>query len=404
VKRAAIGASTLLLLVVGAVAVLRQPQTAIPVYRVKPTAFVRRVTAEGNLKSVKATPLVAPHDAPGTMKIAWIADDGAFVRNDDIVVRFDPTDFEKELTLGNEDHSMASNDLFKTELDASTTRVNLRRDATQADRELESARRFKFDDAEVFSRYQRIETEVDARLASDRKTHAENVLTVRDGLARTNRDLLGIEEKKAALRIRNARQGLSSLEIRAPYDGILVLQRDWRGDVARVGSNVWPGMSLGEIPDLASMKAEVFVLEADAAGLAVGKSARVVLESQPGTSYAGKITQVDKLARPRLRGVPVQYFGVTITLDRTDSHVMKPGTRVRATLEIENRARAFAIPRQALFEKQGKRIVYRKQDGRFMPLEVDVATSSAGRVVVTHGLKEGDELALVDPTEQRKDG
>jgi HlyD family secretion protein len=404
VKRAAIGASTLLLLVVGAVAALRQPQTAIPVYRVKPTAFVRRVTAEGNLKSVKATPLVAPHDAPGTMKIAWIADDGAFVRNNDIVVRFDPTDFEKELTLGNEDHSMASNDLFKTELDASTTRVNLRRDATQADRELESARRFKFDDAEVFSRYQRIETEVDARLASDRKTHAENVLTVRDGLARTNRDLLGIEEKKAALRIRNARQGLSSLEIRAPYDGILVLQRDWRGDVARVGSNVWPGMSLGEIPDLASMKAEVFVLEADAAGLAVGKSARVVLESQPGTSYAGKITQVDKLARPRLRGVPVQYFGVTITLDRTDSHVMKPGTRVRATLEIENRARAFAIPRQALFEKQGKRIVYRKQDGRFMPLEVDVATSSAGRVVVTHGLKEGDELALVDPTEQRKDG
>lgn len=403
-KRAAIGASTLLLLVVGAVAALRQPQPAIPVYRVKPTPFVRRVTAEGNLKSVKATPLVAPHDAPGTMKIAWIADDGAFVRNGDVVVRFDPTDFEKELTLGNEDHSMASNDLFKTELDASTTRVNLRRDATQADRELESARRFKFDDAEVFSRYQRIETEVDARLASDRKTHAENVLTVRDGLARTNRDLLGIEEKKAALRIRNARQGLSSLEIRAPYDGILVLQRDWRGDVARVGGNVWPGMPLGEIPDLASMKAEVFVLEADAAGLAVGKSARVVLESQPGTSYAGKITQVDKLARPRLRGVPVQYFGVTIALDRTDSHVMKPGTRVRATLEIENRARAFAIPRQALFEKQGKRIVYRKQDGHFVPLEVDVATSSAGRVVMTHGLKEGDELALVDPTEQRKDG
>jgi HlyD family secretion protein len=146
------------------------------------------------------------------------------------------------------------------------------------------------------------------------------------------------------------------------------------------------------------------VLEADAAGLAIGKSARVVMESQPGTSYAGKIIQVDKLARPRLRGVPVQYFGVTIALDRTDSHVMKPGTRVRATLEIENRARAFAIPRQALFEKQGKRIVYRKQDGRFMPLEVDVATSSAGRVVVTHGLKEGDELALVDPTEQRKDG
>ena len=40
---------------------------------------------------------------------------------------------------------------------------------------------------------------------------------------------------------------------------------------------------------------------------------------------------------------------------------MKPGARVRAVLDVENRANAFAIPRQAIFEKEGKKLVYRKR-------------------------------------------
>ena len=378
----------------------RPASSSIPTMKVAGAPFVRRVTAEGNLKAVKATPLTAPSQAPGALKIAWIAEDGSLMKKDDIVVRFDPTDFEKELISGNEDHATAANNMTRTDVQAFATRTNLHRDKSQAQMELEVAQKFNFDDGEIFSKYQRIDAEVDAKLASDRMSHASNLIGVRDGLAKTEHDLVSIEDKKAALRIKNATQGLQSLEIRAPYDGILVLQRDWRGDVPRVGANVWPSMPLGEIPDLAKMKAEVFVLEADAAGLAIDKRAVLSLESNPSMTFTGKVTQVDKLARPRVRGVPVQYFGVTIALDRNDA-AMKPGARVRAIVDVENRSHAFAIPRQALFEKEGKKIVYRRDHGKFAPVEVDIATSSAGRVVVTRGLKDGDELALVDPTEKK---
>jgi hypothetical protein len=124
----------------------------------------------------------------------------------------------------------------------------------------------------------------------------------------------------------------------------------------------------------------------------------VRLESNPLIAYSGKISQVDKLARPRFRGVPVQYFGVTVLLDKTVPAVMKPGARVRATLDIENRANVFSIPRQALFEKEGKKLVYRKRGNAFEAVPVDIATSTPGRVVVTKGLNKGDELALRDPT------
>ncbi len=238
-------------------------------------------------------------------------------------------------------------------------------------------------------------------LAGEKRKHANNVLGVREQLSRADDALIGIEAKKADLEIANAEKGLRSLELRAPHDGILVLQRDWRGDVPRIGATVWNGSPLGQIPDLAAMNAEVFVLEADAAGLTIGQKAMITLEANSSVLYSGKITQVDKLARPRLRGVPVQYFGITVTLDRTDPAVMKPGSRVLVQLELDNRANAFSIPRQAVFEKQGKKVVYVRRGDRFVPSVVTIGTSSPGRIVVTTGVTKGDALALTDPTVQK---
>ncbi len=102
-----------------------------------------------------------------------------------------------------------------------------------------------------------------------------------------------------------------------------------------------------------------------------------------------------------MRGVPVQYFGIIVTLDRTDPALMKPGSRVLAQLELDNRANAFSIPRQALFEKQGKKIVYVRHGKGFVPSVVTIGTSSPGRIVVTAGVTKGDALALTDPTVQK---
>jgi hypothetical protein len=155
------------------------------------------------------------------------------------------------------------------------------------------------------------------------------------------------------------------------------------------------------------MQAEVFVLEADAAGLAAEQKAVVSLEADARRSFKGKVKTVDKVARPRIPRQPVQYFGVTLELEASDAKLMKPGARVRAVLEVENQANAFAIPRQALFDKDGKKIVYRRKGEAFEPSVVTIGSSTAGRVVITKGLSKGDEIALEDPTKddagKRKD-
>ncbi|HYI13180.1 MAG TPA: HlyD family efflux transporter periplasmic adaptor subunit [Thermoanaerobaculia bacterium] len=375
-----------------------KPSDDVATFKVEPITFTRRVTAEGTLKPVKATPVTVPQNATAPMKLSWLAEDGTLLRKGEIIARFDETEFENLLLYGREDRATASNKLTKTNADASATRKNLGRDARLAQGELESAKRFKFDDAEIFSRYARIEAEVDQDLAGNRKRHAEEVLNIRDNLANIERDLLSIEDRRAGLKIKEAEEGLQALQVIAPHDGILVLTRNWRGDIARIGDTMWRGQPIGEIPELTSMQAEVFVLEADAAGLAVDQKATLHIEADARAQFKGKVKNVDKVARPRIPRQPVQYFGVTVELDRTDAKLMKPGARVRALLEVENQVNAFAIPRQALFEKEGKKLVYRKKGDGFEPVPVTIGSSSAGRVVVTKGLKKGDEIAIEDPT------
>ena len=146
------------------------------------------------------------------------------------------------------------------------------------------------------------------------------------------------------------------------------------------------------------MKVEAFVLEADAGGLAEGKPARVHLEAHPGAVYEATIQQVDKVAKPRHRGSPVQYFAVTLKLAKSDPKLMKAGQRVHAEILLDDLHDVLTVPRQAVFEVQGRTVAYRRSGKAFEPVPIETGATGRGRVVVTKGLADGDEVALEDPT------
>src|SRR5512139_1685120 len=144
------------------------------------------------------------------------------------------------------------------------------------------------------------------------------------------------------------------------------------------------------------MQAKVYVLEADAGGLVPGVPASVVVEAHPEIEFKAKIKKVDTLAKRRTGWIPVQYFGTTLEFEATDAAVMKPGQRVRAVLALDSRPDAISIPRNAVFEKDGRKIVYKRTRSGFVPVPVDLGPAAVGRVVVEKGLEPGDEIALRD--------
>lgn len=370
----------------------------VPVLEIRRERFVHKVSADGTLKAAKSTPLSVPVSIQIPLKIAWMIEDGSPVEAGDLVIRFDSTELEKTLLDGKAALDTADSKIAKTKAEADAKLRNLNRDAGVAKLQLESARKFQSKDEEIFSRNEIIESEIDEKLAAHKLEHFEGAKETQKALSQIDESLLFIERRKANLKIQQAEESLSSLEIRAPHEGIVVFPRDWRGNLPQVGDMTWRGQPLAEIPVLDEMEAEVQVLEADAGGLVVGRPALVVLEAHPDEPINAQIRRVDNVPRPRTRGIPVQYFGVTLELEETDPAVMKPGLRVHATLLLEERLDAIAIPLQAVFEKEAKKVVYRNRTGRFDPVEVVLGPSSFGRVVVETGLEEGDVIALRDPT------
>jgi HlyD family secretion protein len=371
----------------------------VPTHSVKKEAFVRRVTAEGNLRAVKATPVIAPQAGGsfGPMKIAWLAQDGIPVKAGEVVVRFDPTEPEKQLRDGQADLAAASAKLAQEQIKSTTAVDNRDSAANLAGAELEQQRKFQSKDKEIFSRNTIVEAEIDENLAGAKREHAESAKEIERKLARSKAGVISVEKQKAQITIAHAKTALASMEIKAPHDGILVLGRNWKGELPKVGEQLWPGQKVAEIPLLDTMEAEVFVLEVDGSGITDTQPAEVVIDAHPDRTYASKIKLVDKLAKPRVRGVPVQYFAVVLELEKTDHAVMKPGQRVRATL-ILDKADALVVPRQAVIGKDGKNVVYRRGAHGFEAVDVELGAGTSGRVVIAKGLAAGDVIALRDPT------
>jgi multidrug resistance efflux pump len=335
------------------------------------------------------------------VKIAWLAPDGTLVKKGEVVVRFDPSEPEKQLRDGQADLDAARTRLSEETVKSNTAVAGRNTDAVLARDELEQTRKFQSKDEMIFSRNDIIASEIDEHLAAAKQSHAETARRIEQRLARSNAAVIGVERQKAELAIAHAQAALSSMAIVAPSDGIFVLERHWNGSLPKLGDSLWPGQIVGEIPVLDAMEAAVYVLEIDGSGLAEGQPAEVVIEARPDRTFAGKIKVVDKLAQPRQQGSPVQYFGVTIALDATDRELMKPGQRVRAGLVLDQQD-ALVVPREAVIERDGKSVVYRRgATGELAPVAVELGAATSGRVAITRGLAEGDVIALRDPTQAR---
>jgi HlyD family secretion protein len=273
-------------------------------------------------------------------------------------------------------------------------------DRDVARQELDRAETYRLTDEGLFSRHQIIESQLDRDLFAARADVAGKKLEASGKLSSAERDLGEIEAGKARLKVETAEKGLRSLRITAPHDGLLVLERNWRGETAFVGDTLWPGQKLAELPDLSARG------EGSSCWRRTGRASRP--GSPPGSrSRGGPARSTRRASRGwshspgRRDQSPVKYFEATLSLARTDPSFMKPGQKVRAVVRLEEADGVIAVPRGAIFEKDGRRVVYRRAGVSFEPVEVTIGRQSISRVAIDSGLAAGDVIALRDPTARR---
>jgi HlyD family secretion protein len=369
----------------------------VPTFTVTEAPFTRTVSAEGVLKPVKTTVVSAPSEGREPLMIAWMAEDGDLVKAGEVVVRFDALEVTKRLADGQSDRVAAESRIAKEKTLSESSVHDRDRTAEVTREEMDNNRKLGKKDPRFFPKAEVIESEIDDGLFQKRLDHARDARQIEEKLGRTRVDLAAIDRRKAELYQQQASATLKQLEIRAPHDGTFTLQKwGFRGTL-HAGDRAFAGMRIAEISTSEQMDAEVFVLEADAGGLAVGRKATVVLEAQPDVVWKAKVKRVDPFPKPRQPEVPAQYFATLLEIEGKTAG-LRPGQRLHATIVLDEKPKALVVPRQAVFRRDNDNIVYRRSGGRFEPTKVKIGAGTVGRLVIAGGVKPGEQLALRDPT------
>ena len=269
----------------------------------------------------------------GSLKVAWLADEGQIVEKGDTVVVFDQTD--AVLTLKQSHNTLDTQDhlIEKQKMEARSRAETLKRDLESTELELDYTQDQIRKDEQIFSRWEIQESIVSAVLARYRKGHLNRKGEVQQDLSQAGMRLLQVDRKMAETEMKLARETLSSLEAKAPVGGVVLYQRSWT--VLEVGSEVWPAQPLMEIADMDRFRGRLFVPENQIRGVQIGKKVQVRLDAFPGENFSGEIDKVDKIARQRHPRDPRKFFLCEARLDVLPDSLEKLNLGMRFSAEIE---------------------------------------------------------------------
>ena len=389
-------------------------RTAVPTARLTKGPLQLTVHATGELRAGRTMTLVAP-PVGGMLRVVRLASTGVAVKSGDVVVEFDQADQQFALEQARSELAEAEQEIAKMKADAAAQ-------AAQDQVSLLTAR-FAVRRAELDASANELVPAIEAQknvLTLDEARRALEQLEqdVKSRAATNEASLAVVQEKrnKAMLAMQRAQTVIESLVLRAPLDGIVSVKenRDAMGGIMfygmampeyREGDSVWPGRPVADVIEAGRMELRAKVDENDRANLSEGQPATVEVDALPGAKFPARVGALSGLAN---RGGVFESSSVTRQFDVTFQFTspdprMKAGSSARVTVEGRELADALTVPRQAIFQKNGKTHVFVRTGDRFEQREVKVVQRTESRAALD-GLPEGTEVALVDPNAARPTG
>ena len=204
--------------------------------------------------------------------------------------------------------------------------------------------------------------------------------------------------QEAAARLELAKQQLARCEVRAEVPGIVVYKDVFFGSEQRkpqVGDQVWANQPIVILPDVSRMEVETRVRETDVHKVERNQKVSVRVEAYPDLRLTGSVSLVGTLAQEEKERRGTKFFSVRVQIKESEPR-LRPGMTARVEIEVEERRQALSVPLEAVFEREGRSVVYlagRRPQAR----EVVLGPSNADFVVIEKGLARGERVLLRDP-------
>lgn len=380
----------------------------IPTTRVQRGDLDLTVYARGELRPIRTALLSAP-PVRGQLQITYLAKTGERVKTGDAVIEFDSSEQEYNIEQARSELLQAEQEITKAKADAQVQEAQ--------DQVALMSARFEVRRAELEVSRNELVSTIDARKNDLALEEAKRKLTQLEGDIQSRAVTAGagvkvLEQKRNRQRVQleRAEADLKMLQVTAPFDGLVAVKENqdasggffYTGMVLpeyRQGDLVFPGRSIAEVLDTAQMEVTAKVSEIDRARIEAGQRVEVQVDARPAQRFSGKVKAVSGQAARGFfwdSGGSDRKFDVSFVLDVAEIP-MRPGVTCDVQILGEQVKGALLLPRQAVFEKEGKPVVYARKGESFEPVEIKILHRSESRVAV-EGVSEGLEVALADPT------
>jgi HlyD family secretion protein len=402
--------------VVGVVAAVRRGSPAatgddIPTGLAKRGDLDMKVYVNGELRASHSEMLTAPPIGGGALQITHLLHTGTAVKKGDLVMEFDPSEQRYKLDQNRSELMQADQEITKARADAAVV-------AAQDKVALLKAR-FDVRRAELDVLKNELVSSIDARkndlaLEQSKRVLAELEQDVKSRSASGEATISLAEEKrnKAKLAMDQAQDNINKMRVTAPMDGLVALEKN-EGAAGgfffsgmslpeyHEGDQVEPGRSVGQVIDPKGMELVAKVGELERNNIKEGQLVDLQLDALPGSTFHGTVKTVGgNNARRFWEDDSSSKFEISVTLATTDAQ-MRPGLTAHVFINSDPQKNVIYAPRQALFLKENKRIVYVRNGNSFEPREVKIQAQNESRAAIA-GISAGTEIALVDPTAPRK--
>jgi len=197
--------------------------------------------------------------------------------------------------------------------------------------------------------------------------------------------------------LRSIAQLESYLEIRAPFDGVVVQRNLHPGALVGPASGQSGTQSIVQIESVSRLRVVVPVPEAYVAGVQEGQQVAFNVPAYPGRTYRAPIARISHDINQNTRTMQVE-----LDLRNADAQVT-PGTFASVEWPIHRSYATLFVPSSAVTSDQQRTFVIRVNQGKAEWVDVKTGVTVNGKTEVFGGLQPG-EVVVANATDSIRNG
>ena len=199
---------------------------------------------------------------------------------------------------------------------------------------------------------------------------------------------------KAERKLQLVEDRLRKTKVLSPTDGTALTVPVIEGQVVIAAASVNSGTTLMSIANLSTLLIEMHINQVDKARLTLDKVVQIRAEALKDETMDARISFIAPIATTKSS---VKGFQVQALIEKPDPR-LSPGMTVTLNIPIARVEDAISVPVTAVFKSEGnKKVVYVKNGDATEKREVKVGVTNIDHAQILHGVKEGEEILLVEP-------